>query len=701
SHFADGAAFVPLASLTQATQIAAAVAKALGMALPKASSLQAQLDALLDGRTLLLVLDNFEHLLGPAGDDSASALVENGWQGSGLPSEDALALIRHIMVHHPTIRLLITSRERLRITGEQSFELGGLAMTSVGPGNVIAQNEAVLLFVQRATQVAPDFALTPANQEAIWRICTLLEGVPLAIELAAAWSHVLSPAEIAEEIARDLDFLARGDRSAPSRHRSLRGLFDHSWVLLTEEEQRVMSWLALFSGGFTRQTAQAVARVPLPLLAQLVDKSLIRVFMQPTPGGEQAPRYYIHNLLRVYLLEKLTERADGHGARLKHAMAFTTVANELEAVLYAGDSGPGLLQLNDEHANFRAALRWTLSDGNDSLLGLELAGALGRFWHLAHHWREGRQWLAAAVQQAEHMQLAQTQPTAALPKLARALVHLGTLQHALEENQRAFATLQQGLALWQTVQQTGQPDPLRATHWPAYLSHNIAWSYFQLGIAAGALGNYTTANDYFAQSLARYRATGDRWAIATVLNQMSANASTQGDYATAERLLAESLPILREIQQTGGGVAVALNLLGRIVLEQGDAARAIPLFEEALGISQQQDNRQGQAWAWLNLGLAYLATGALSAATEAFESNRQFNEEMRRQGGIMAALEGLAATAAAAGRLAEASRFLVEAEQLRQASGQLLTAYELAIHERTVATVQAHDATNPSFPAPL
>ncbi|MEZ4659736.1 MAG: tetratricopeptide repeat protein [Caldilineaceae bacterium] len=654
THFADGTAFVPLASLTHVTEIPAAIAGALGAPLPKEPTPRAQMDALLQGRTLLLVLDNFEHLIG-APDEPAAEL-------------DALALVSHLLQHHAGVQLLITTRERLRLTGERTFELGGLAVSPAESLTDLAENEAVLLFVQRATQVAPAFALTPANRQAVWRICTLLEGAPLAIELAAAWSHVLAPAEIAAEITRDLDFLARGDRNAPDRHRSLRSLFEHSWVRLADDERQAVTRLALFRGGFTREAARAVAGATLSLLAQLVDKSLIRVFMQQATAGEKAPRYYIHNLLRVYLLEKLKSGEEALAAQQQHAEYYCMLAEQVESTLYAGDSGPGLGQLNAEHANLRTVLQWALAEDGDPRLGLRMAGALGRFWHLAVHWREGRDWLERALskQPATHRS-----PDAEY--IAKALLHLGTLYHALEDNGRAVELLEQSLTMWQGLNNTVQS----------------AWALFQLGSVMSSGGKYSEADAYLAESLEHYRMLNDRWAMATVLNQRSAIASTRGDYETAGRMLDEALPILREVQGAGGGVAVSLNLLGRILLGQGNAPRALTLFEEALAITRQNQNREGEAWSLLNLGLAHLAVDDLAAAAQAFQADLAINQELARKGGSMAALEGLAAVAAAQSDVEAAQRLLAQAAQLRSEIGQPLTAYELELHERTLAQIAA------------
>lgn len=656
THFAQGAAFVPLASLTQASEIPAAIAKAMGRTLAKEPSAQAQLDALLADHELLLVLDNFEHLVPTETSDEMPATM---W--TQPPADDALAMLNYILTHHPTIRLLVTTRVRLRLQGEQSLELRGLLVGAMDERGCTPTSEAVLLFLQRATQVVPQMALTPDNQAAICQICTLLEGQPLAIELAAAWSHVLSPTEIAAEITRDLDFLARGDRNLPARHRSLRSVFEHSWRLLMLDEQQALAALAVFRGGFTRDAAAAVALVSLPLLAQLVDKSLIRVFMQPNATGEQTARYYIHNLLRVYLLEQLTVQSDVAAVYQRHAIFFHTLAEQATVELYAGHSASGLFQIGEELTNLRAALQWAVSEGHNPPLGLRLAGTLGRYWHLSGQWREGVDWLTAALSCVD----------CGKDALARALVSLGVLYQALEEGEVALVYLTRGLDLWREEQKTAE----------------IAWALFELGTALGSQGDYARARACLEESLASYRQLHDRWAVATVLNQLSAVESTCGNYTAAGRLLEESLPILRDLPGSSGGLAVALNLLGRILLGEGETARPIALFEEALELSKPDPRQEGQAWALLNLGLAHLAAGDLAAAEDTLQQTLRINCQLERKGGMMAAKEGLAAVAATRGNYATAEQLLADAAQLRVESGQLLSTYEEAVHARTVAAI--------------
>ena len=641
-EFVDGALFISLASMTRVDELPNAIARALGVSLPGRASLTAQLDELLAGRRLLLVLDNFEHL--PAAEH-----------------DHALAPLSHVLQHHAGVHLLVTTRERLRLAGEQTFALGGLTHQAADAVSSGHESDAVQFFIQRAGQVAPQLPLTSANRLAIREICARLEGIPLAIELAAAWSHMLTPQEIAAELAADIDFLAGGDRDAPLHHRSLRALFDQSWGLLPPADQRIFAQLAVFQGGFTRAGAHAVTGVSLPRLARLVDKSLVRVFRQQPSARESRTRYDIHSLLRVYLLEKLAQQEEITAVRRLHAAYCVELAEQLEPTLYGGDSGANVQLLHEDLANLRAALAWTLTEGNDSGLGLRLCGALGRFWYLTGLWREGCDWLAPALAaQADHAEPVWT---------ARALVAQGQLRHRLDEYEEAQSALERGLALWRD-----QGDSWR-----------IAWALFQLATAEASRAEYAQAERHLDESLERFRALGDDWAVAMVLNELAGTASTRGDYARAGRMLDEALPMLRAMGETTVSLAVTVNLLGRVLLAEGDVTRALDLFDAALAITTQHANREGQAWSWLNLGLAKLAAMDTDAAEDALTRALDLYVELERKGGIMAGQEGLAAVAVAKGRHAEARRLLHEAERLRVDYGLALTAYEETLHERTLA----------------
>ncbi|RIK41799.1 MAG: hypothetical protein DCC55_10875 [Chloroflexi bacterium] len=633
---ADGAIFVPLAPIASGAQIPGAVAEALGASLPGADEPTAQLDALLSGRNILLVLDNFEHLLSADG------------------GVDAIALVEHILQYLPGVFLLTTTRERLRIPGEHSFELTGLMVPRATDPALVAQSDAVMLFLTCAQRANHTFRLTLDNQEAVVQICTLLEGAPLGIELAAAWVRTLTVDEIAAEVVRNIDLLTANVRGVPARHRSLRAVFEHSWALLTPDEQTTLARLAIFRGGFDRAAALAVAGATLPVLAALIDKSLIRT----AHGNETHLRYDMHELLRQYLCEKLRAVDEEASVLHRHAAYFLELAERVAPQLYAPDSYLWQRQLETEQANLRTALEWTLREDGEREVGLRLASALGRFWYLAGRWKEGRGWL----------QLARGQPVEGGAARARLLVTLGELHSLLGEQSQAQECLEEGLARWRTL-----ADPA-----------NIAWAFFQLGNVVLALGDYAQAEAHFGESLALYRQIGDTWGTATVLNQLGTLAINRGDYRRATTWLDESLPLLRALKRQGG-VSVALNLLGRSLLGEGETVRANELFQEALLIAQQRQNQAGIAWTHINLGLAHLAANRLQEAAGEFRAALRIYRELDSVAGLIAVFNGLAAVAAERQQYLQTAQLLAIATRLREQSSQALTLYEAELYERTLA----------------
>jgi predicted ATPase/DNA-binding XRE family transcriptional regulator/Tfp pilus assembly protein PilF len=639
-RFPGGVAFVPLAAVATAAGIPAAIADALGATLSGASDPADQLVALLHERSLLLVLDNFEHLLVS---DRAAESIE---------------LIEQILQQTHGVQLLVTSRERLRLLAEHSFALTGLAVPVAGASTASVHSDAVMLFLARTQQTGGDVHFSPHDLAAVARICTLLEGIPLAIELAAAWVRVLTINEIATEVARSIDFLALASRGAPERHRSLRAVFEHSWTLLTEEERGVLARLAVFRGGFDRTAASQVAGASLPLLAALVDKSLV----QTASAGDAALRYEIHELLGQYLREKLREAGEEQTLVQRHAGYFVALAEQLGSQLYTSEAARFQRLLETELGNLLAALQWGLTEGHDLLAGMRLAGALGRFWYLSGRWKEGRDWL----------QLAQSQAVDGGAARARVLVTLGEFYCLHGELARSHGCLQESLARWRALQD----------------APNIAWTLFQLGNVYTARGEHPEAEAAFVESLAIYRSLQDRWGMATVLNQLGSLAINRGDYRRAVVWLDESLPILRTLQRQGG-IAVTLNLLGRALLDEGETKRAIDLFEEALAIVQQRNSQDGIAWTQLNLGLAHVQAGQPVEAAAHLRAALRIYQELDSKGGLIAVFAGLAATEAAQTRFVRAAQLLAAADRLRGETGQALTLFEIELINQTQARCKA------------
>jgi predicted ATPase/transcriptional regulator with XRE-family HTH domain/Tfp pilus assembly protein PilF len=638
-EFAHGVFFVDLGSVTMPGDIPTALIQAVESSLSGASDPAAQLMALLSHCRMLLVLDNFEQLLAVDGGVEATTLIDQLVQ-----SADGL-------------HLLITSRERLRMPGEHVFELTGLAVPSPFASEP-SESDAVTLFLERARQMVHGFTLTADEQAAVARICTLLDGIPLGIELAAAWVRTLTVTEIAQEVVRSIDFLTLTQRGAPGRHRSLRAVFEYSWRLLSEDERRVLARLALFRGGFDRNAAQEVAGANLPLLAALIDKSMLR----SNTTGDTAVRYDLHELLRQYLSEKLQEASEETTVLRRHAEYFTAVAERVSPQLYAPDAQKWQHQLEAEQGNLRAALHWSLREVGDAELGLRLASALGRLWYLVGRWKEGREWL----------ELARIQPVDGGAARARLLVTLGELSSLLGDQKQAEQALLEGLERWRTLGDAA----------------NIAWARFQLGNLYTTRGDYALAEAQFEESLDLYRQIGERWGMATVLNQLGSVAISQNDYRQAAVWLAESVPILRSLNRQGG-IAVTLNLLGRARLGEGEIEQAIQFFYEALEIAKERRNQAGMAWSHINLGLAYLAADEPRQAANHFQAALALYQELDSLSGMMAVFAGLAAVTVAEERWQSAVQLLAVVERLQTQSGHVLTSYENEIVARTKTRTQA------------
>lgn len=653
-HFANGAVFVPLVAISNSVELPTAIAGAMNKSLPGDSSSTAQLDALLAGQSLLLVLDNFEHLLALDGD----AVTE---------------LIDHILQHLPTVHMLITSRERLRLGGERIFELGGLAVPKSDPNSDPAASDAVILFLQRARQVAPAFALTPANRNAIVRLCNLLSGMPLGIELAAAWMRTLTPDEIATEIERSLDFLTLADRGVPARHRSLRAAFEHSWKLLSPEEQKAAARLSIFRGGFHREGAQAVAGASLPTLAALIDKSLVQVVSESASQiGKQEGglRYDIHELLRQYLHDKLIEMGDEEAIARRHVEYFTAMAEKVESHHYATIPQEWLKQLRTEQGNLRAALAWSLNQRGAPQLGLRLVGALGRFWYMGDAWKEGREWLHTALSLIDD-----TTPPAVR---AMVLTQLGDLEHAMAEYDLSRQHNEEALALWRALD-----DHPR-----------LAWTLFQLGTLHSTIANFAQAEELFAESLTIYRRLDEPWFIGLILLQLASTLMSYDNYEGAAKLLDEAVPIFRA-QARANIMGVALNLQGWCLVQQGDYDTAIEHFEEALTIGQGVGNWQAIGWSLRNLGMAHLLLHNLDQAEEYLRSCLRIYQQISFKSGMVIAFEILASVAAEQNKPKDGVRWLAVAENLRKAIGLPRTASDERLYSN-----RAYELTNAQLNRP-
>lgn len=612
-HFPDGLFFVPLAQLTSPDSIVTAIGNALGFIFPEAVEPQEQLLRYLHRRQMLLVLDNFEHLL----------------EGSGLLSA--------ILGAAPGIRILVTSRERLNLHGEWDFEVQGLPYPpspQESNSELVESYEALQLFLQNALRVQPAFQLNEENRTWVVRICQLTEGMPLGIELAAAWVRALSPQQIAREIETNLDFLKTSARDLPERHRSLRAALDHSWNLLSAEEQKVFQRLSLFRGGFRREAAQAVAGASLAEITSLLDKSLLKRV------GEE--RYDLHELVRQY--------AESHlqSAPQEDFQTHERYSNYYAAQLESWGKGIAspkqmetLAEMDAEIGNLRLAWSWMVAQQQLANLARSLH-SLWRFHDIRGQFQDGLSLMRQAVTMLQALEDTDPQPSILL---GRALAEQGYFYAYLGRYDEARQVLGQSLTL------------LRAHADRAALAHTLAvFGYMQT-----RLGEFQEAREHAEESLALYRALGDHDRMLYCLVTLSYIHLSQGAYQTAYQLASEGLAISREILNDPLATEHCLLSLSAASTSLGKYAEARRWAEEALQLSQALDHRSGtgEALKWLGL-IRYQQGDARRAEALLRESLSQFREIGDRTL-IADALVNLGAVTRDARKESDARRYLVEA----------------------------------------
>ncbi|MCX6050331.1 MAG: tetratricopeptide repeat protein [Chloroflexi bacterium] len=580
THFADGAGFVALAALDQAHQLPIAVAHALNLELQGTRDPGEQVIRALAQRNLLLVLDNFEHLL-------------------SFP--EAVAWVKALVERAPGVQLLITSRERLRVREEHSFVLSGLALPT--SSLVAEQSDAVLLFLARAQQATGDFKLDEQNKPAIIRICELVDGMPLALELAAAWVRVLSCDEIADEIQRSSDFLALANRDMTPRHRSMRAVFDYSWGLLTAQERQVMVQLTVFRGGCRREAAQAVAQASLPVLAALIDKSLIRRLADPDQQG----RYDLHELTRQYVAQRLAEDPTQQQAvQRRHCDFYARFVEEQQAEFAGPTQMAALARIEQEFDNIRAA--WTLAFEQPRLEPLlKMVNGLGDALYWQDRYHEG-----VALFQAATVQLARQNEQAPALDLQCALCQtrtwLGCFLTQVGNVTEIHALFDEVLAQLSNLATVGYD--VRASQARAY-NH---YAYVHVAF----FGDYHKAYTLHAQSIDLYRQLGNQHELARMLTRQSRTLHFLGRYNESINLAQEAISISQRQQDqlilVGAveGLALSLAYLGRF-------SAAEPYFRTALAAAEATQQRGKMAGVCLNLGVSLTFAGQFHEGQHAWE----------------------------------------------------------------------------------
>ena len=482
--YAAGARFVPLAEVGDPALVAARIAQALAIGETREQPLAERLRDTLRERALLLVLDNFEHLLAAA------------------------SLLSELLVAAPRLTLLVTSRAALRLSGEEVYPVPPLSLPEPRHADdpaALAQSPAVTLFVERGQSVRPDFRLTSENAGAVAAICRQLDGLPLALELAAARLRLFSPVTLLARLEHRLDLLAGGAQDLPVRQRTLRGTLDWSYGLLGAAEQSLFARLAVFAGGATLDAVEAVCGATSDVLDS-VEVLLASSLLWRAEGAHGEPRVGMHATIREYATERVARGPSGEGelesTRRRHAAHYLAVAEEAYPELLGPEVGTWLARLEADHDNMRAALAWALKQ-EQADTALRLAAALHLFWHIHGRLREGRRWLEAA--------LALSQCVTATVR-AEALLAAGNLASNDGDVGRARALLEESVAL---RRRAGDPRAL-----PAAL-YTLGWTVLEQG-------EYDRAAALFAECLELAGTTGDRLRQAFALNGLGSLARRRG-----------------------------------------------------------------------------------------------------------------------------------------------------------------------------
>ncbi len=681
--FADGTYFVSLASLSSPTFLVPAIADALSFTFQGQFESRIQLLKYLRAKRALLVLDNVEHLL------------------------EGVELFREILERAPGVKLLVTSRERLNLQSEWVSEIQGLPVPPSDHTGRAEEYSAVALFVQSARRAQTGFQLEDEQRSAVVRICHIVEGMPLGIELAAAWVPVLTCREIAHEIERGMDFLATSMRDVPERQRSLRAAFDHSWNLLAADEREVLSCLAVFQGGFVRQAAEQVAGASLPLLLALASKSLVR-------RGENG-RYDLHEVVRQYALSHLAD--DGQReeeTRDRHCEFYLALLRDQEVTLKGAAQREALRQLTDEIDNVRAAWAWAVQREKFGSIGPALR-SFALLFDIGGWVRQGIEALETVVQalrsrsedeerqsvlgQALTQQgdlffrggefdqamirfeesLSILRPIGDPALLAGPLIFSGTIMHLVGENERAGSRVDEGQACAQAA----------GDEWFE------AYAVFGQGRIASQLGRYEEGYEQMLAGLAMWRGLGDLRYTALGLNFISPTAIQLARYEEAGAFLRESLALCTQVGDRWG-MGTAYRYMGLAALAQGDITEAQSLIHKSLDIFTEVTTGWDIVQSLVYLGEAAAAADDPSEAGRNYLDALQLALEVQVISLALDALTGLAQLQARAGRAEQALALSIcvlshsaSTQESKDRARQLRSQLESQLTPRQVEAVQA------------
>ena len=634
SAFQSHVFFVALGSISDPGMVPAAIAESVGI---RETGGRAPLDLLRDyfrecePSQVLLLLDNLEHIL------PASSFVVELMEGS------------------PGLKVLVTSRAGLRIYGEHEFPVPPLALPDARQWNSLAaliENPSIALFTQRAAAVKPDFQLTAENAPIVAEICARVDGLPLAIELAAARVKMLPLSGILTRLESRLQLLTAGARDLPERQQTLRNTIEWSYGLLTEAEQKLLRRLSVFWGGCTLEGAEAVCNTKgdlgadiFDLMSSLVDKSLIQQRQQT----HDEPRFRMLETIREYALERLQQGGEEPATKRAHAAYCLVLGEEGNPELNEPDRAAWLARCDIEHDDFRAALDFLFQTG-DLEWGFRFCTALFRFWDMREHSAEGRA-------QLEHiLDLAGEKYTR---ERAKACLYLGAFTTAQGDFQAADHFSELARLLFEQI-----GDPL-----------GVALSWNAAAIGARDRGDYVTAQNNFEKSLTFFRTMADRVATARCLHNLGNVSKIRGDYARARMALTEAMEIFKGLGDSSGA-AWALNQQADVARDQGDLPGARALYERALFAFRTAGDRWGQARSLADLGIIACELDDHSSAFANFRESLDIFKGLEHRRGIARVLEGLGCYALSMGDARRALSVAAAASHLRKIVSAPLTPAE-------------------------
>jgi len=644
-RFEDGVYFVPLDAVTDSHLVLSIIAQTFGVQEVGGSPILEGLKDFFANKKMLLVLDNFEQAL------------------------SASSAIAQILSVAPGVKVLITSRSRLHVSGEHEFVVPTLSLPQPGqPADLasLSQYGAVRLFIARAVATKADFVMNNENAPAVAEICTRLDGLPLAIELAAARVKILPPQAMLGRLQNRLKLLTSGQKDLPSRQQTLRGAIDWSFNLLSEDEQILFRRLSIFAGGCSLNALEALGQREMEIdmldgLESLVDKSLVQQVGQE--NGD--PRFRMLETIREYASERLSESGEEEVLAQEHAAIYMSLAEELEPGLHGPEQLDCFKQLEIEHDNLRAALHWSLKREKVET-ALRICASLWHFWWVRGHLTEGRKWLEATLQ------LAAAKGDKSRER-ARSLYALAVLCRSSGEVGSVLRFTEESAALAREINDQA----------------SLGWALSVKAVGHALRGETASAGSTAEDAVAIMRQSGcARWDLANVLLRYSFAHARVGEMASALPTMEEALGLFRQLGDMWG-ISQALNGIGDIERASENYDRASSFYTESLHLYRQLGVKRDIPASLHNLGQVALASNNSLKAAEFFKESLRLHLELGNKNGIAECLVGLASVATAMGQTARAARLLGICALMREQLELSMWPAEQVMYEHNISMTHA------------